>query len=64
MKWIKYMFLAAEINHGTEEKPDIEQILMEKSFEWNAANEAIAAKEAHNGVYEIVEDVDDPKEMV
>lgn len=58
MKWIKYTFLSAEVNHGTEEKPDIEQILMEKSFEWNEVNEEIAKREAHNGEYEIVEDGD------
>lgn len=56
MKWIKYNFLAAEINHGTEEKPDIKQILMEKSLEWNEVNEEIAKREAHNGEYEIIDD--------
>ena len=33
MKIIKYKFLSAEINHGTEENPNIEQILLDKSIE-------------------------------
>ena len=35
MKKIKYKFLAAEINHGTEESPDVEQIFLEKAMGWN-----------------------------
>ena len=30
MKTIKYKFLSCEINHGTEENPNIEQVLLEK----------------------------------
>ena len=56
MKWIKYKFLSAEINHGTEENPDIEQILLEKSMGWNEFNEEIAKKEAYNGEYTIEDD--------
>lgn len=56
MKKIIYKFLSAEINHGTEEQPDIEQIFLEKSMTWSEANEAIAKREAHNGEYEIVDD--------
>jgi hypothetical protein len=55
MKIIKYKFMSCEINHGTEEKPDIEQIFLEKSMGWSEANEAIAKQEAHNGEY-IIED--------
>jgi hypothetical protein len=56
MKKIKYKFLSAEINHGTEENPDIEQIFLEKSMGWNEANEEIAKREAHNGEYTIEDD--------
>ena len=50
-KIIKYKFLSCEINHGTEEKPDIEQIFLEKSIECKTqavfnANYPIAEKEA------------------
>ena len=59
-KVIKYKFLSAEINHGTEENPDIEQILLDKSMECNTqaefdANYPIAEKEA---VGEIIIDDD------
>ena len=33
MKIIKYKYLSAEINHGTEEEPNIKQIIIEKSME-------------------------------
>ena len=56
MKIIKYKFLSAEINHGTEEKPDIEQIFLNVSMVWNEANEEIAKKEAYNGDYTIEDD--------
>lgn len=56
MKIIKYKFLSAEINHGTEEKPDIEQIFIDKSMTWNEVNEETAKCEAYNGEYEIVDD--------
>ena len=56
MKIIKYKFLSAEINHGTEKEPIIEQILLDKSMTWNEANEEIAKKEAYNGEYEIYDD--------
>ena len=54
MKIIKYKFLSAEINHGTED--NIEQIFLDKSMGWNEANEEIAKKEAYNGEYTIEED--------
>lgn len=58
MKWIKYKFLSCEINHGTEEQPDIEQIFLEKSIECATqaqydANLPIVLKEAHNGEYTV-----------
>lgn len=60
MKIIKYKFLSGEVNHGTEENPDIEQIFLEKSMGWNEANEETAKREAYNGEYTI-EEVDDPE---
>lgn len=56
MKWIKYKFLSCEVNHGTEENPDIEQIFLDKSMPWNEANEEIAKREAHNGEYTTEDD--------
>lgn len=55
MKVIKYN-LCTKINHGTEDEPQIEEVLSAVTMGWNEGNEAIAAKEAHNGVYEIVDD--------
>jgi hypothetical protein len=51
MKTIKYKFLVAEINRGTEEKPNIEKILLDKAIECKNqavydANYPIAEKEA------------------
>ena len=51
MKVITYQFLAAEINHGTADLPDIEQILLHKRICCKTqadydANYRIAAKEA------------------
>ena len=67
MRVVKYKFLSAEINHGTEEKPEIEQIIREKIipcptdsvFEENIA---IAKAEAYNGEYTI-EDVPDDRSL-
>lgn len=56
MKVIKYKFLSCEVNHGTEENPDIEQIFLDKSMGWNEANEEIARREAYNGEYTIEDD--------
>ena len=56
MKWIEYKFLSAEINHGTEENPVMEQIFIEKSMVWNEANEEIAKREAYNGKCTIKDD--------
>ena len=56
MKILKYKFLSAEINNGTEENPDIEKIFVDKSMTYNEANEANAKKEAFNGEYTIEDD--------
>ena len=56
MKWIKYKLCSGEINRGTEENPNIEPILHEKSMEWSKASEEIAKREAYNGEYTIEED--------
>lgn len=56
MKNINYKFISAEINHGTEEEPNIEQIFRDKSMPWSEANEEIAKKEAYNGEYTIEDD--------
>ena len=56
MKIIKYKFLSAEINHGTEEQPSMEQIFLEKTLGWSEDNEEIAKREAHNGEYTIEDD--------
>ena len=55
-KVIKYKFLSSEVNHGTEENPDIEQILLDVTMSWNEANEEIAKREAYNGEYTIEDD--------
>lgn len=59
MKIIKYQFLSAEVNRGTEEHPDVKPVFVEKSIPYSEHTEDIAKKEAHNGEYEIVE-VEDP----
>lgn len=55
MKIIKYQ-LCTEINRGTEEQPNIEQLFSEVSLGWSEANEKIAKAEAYNGEYEIIDD--------
>lgn len=55
-KVIKYKFLSCEVNHGTDEEPNIEQIILDKSMPWNEVNEEIAKKEAYNGEYAIEDD--------
>lgn len=55
-KVIKYKFLSAEINHGTEENPDIEQVFADVTMGWNEVNEEIAKREAFNGEYTIEDD--------
>lgn len=55
MKVIQYKFLSCEINHGTEENPDMEQIFLEKSLDCRTQAEfdvsyPIAEKEAVGGI--------------
>lgn len=57
-KVIKYKFLSCEINHGTEENPDIEQIFLDKSISCTTqaqydANYPIAEREAVPGTIEV-----------
>lgn len=61
MKVIKYN-LCTPVNHGTEEKPDIEEVLSAVKMEWSEANEEIAKREAHNGEYTI-EEVEDTETL-
>lgn len=56
MKIIKYKFLSAEVNHGTEENPNIKNVFVDKFMSWNEANEEIAKREAYNGEYTIEDD--------
>lgn len=69
MKIIKYKLLTAETNHGTEERPDIEQVFLAKSIECKTEaqyneNIPIVLKEAYGGEYtvegEFEEVVDEP----
>lgn len=48
MKVIKYQ-LCTEVNHGTEDEPDIQQVFSSVTLGWSAANEVIAKAEAYNG---------------
>ena len=55
MKIIKYQ-LCTEVNHGTEDKPDIQQVLSSVALGWSEANETIAKAEAYNGEYTVEDD--------
>lgn len=55
MKIIKYQ-LCTEVNRGTEQEPEIEQIFTAVSLGWSEANEEIAKAEAYNGEYTIEDD--------
>ena len=55
MKVIKYQ-LCTEVNHGTEEQPNIEQLFSGVVLGWSEANEKIAKAEAYNGEYTIEDD--------
>lgn len=54
-KVIKYNY-CTKVNYGTEEEPQIEEILSPVTMGWNEANEEIAKKEAYNGEYTIEDD--------
>lgn len=55
MKILKYN-LCNIVNHGTEEEPQIEEILTPVTMGWNEVNEEIAKREAYNGEYTIEDD--------
>lgn len=55
MKILKYRIMT-EVNHGTEEQPDIQQIFSDVTMGWNESNEEIAKAEAYNGEYTIEDD--------
>ena len=56
MKKLKYR-ICTEINHGTPEKPDIEQQISEPFYmSWSEINEEIVKGCAYNGEYEIIDD--------
>ncbi len=55
MKIIKYQ-LCTEVNHGTEEQPNIEQVFSAVTLGWSESNEKIAKAEAYNGEYTIEDD--------
>ncbi len=55
MKVIKYQF-CTEVNHGTEDEPNIKQVFSAVTLGWSAANETIAKAEAYNGEYTIEDD--------
>ena len=55
-KIIKYKFLSCEVNHGTEEAPNMEQIILDVIMPLTVANEEIAKVEAINGEYTIEDD--------
>lgn len=55
MKVIKYQ-LCTEVNRGTEEHPDIQQIFSDVTMGWSEVNEEIAKAAAYNGEYTIEDD--------
>lgn len=56
MKTIRYKFMSGEVNRGTEENPNMEQILLDKTMSWSEANEELAKTESYNGEYTIEDD--------
>ncbi len=55
MKVIKYQ-LCTEVNHGTEDEPNIKQVFSAVTLGWSEANEKIAKAEAYHGEYTIEDD--------
>lgn len=55
MKIIKYQ-LCTEVNRGTEDEPNIEQVFSAVTLGWSEDNEKIAKAEAYNGDYTIKDD--------
>ena len=54
MKIIKYD-RCTKVNHGTRAVPVYEEVLSAVEMPWSEANEALAAQEAHGGIYTIEE---------
>lgn len=57
MKIIRYQ-LCTDVNLGTEEEPNLQQIFSNVSLPWSEANEKNAKAEAYNGEYTIEEEPD------
>lgn len=57
MKIIRYQ-LCTDINLGTEEEPNLQQIFSNVSLPWSEANEENAKAEAYNGEYTVEEELD------
>ena len=60
-KIIKYQFLSHEINHGTEENPDIEQVFESKEVRCRTEESfqrvlPMVEQEAYNGEYTVEDD--------
>lgn len=55
MKILKYN-LCTNVNLGTEDEPQIEEILSPVTMGWNEADEEIAKREAHEGKYTVEDD--------
>lgn len=55
MKIIKYQ-LCTEVNYGTEDEPDIQQVFSSVTLGWSEANKKIAKAEAYKGEYTIEDD--------
>ena len=67
-KVIKYKFLSCEVNHGTEESPDIEQVILDKSITCPTqavynANYPIAEREAIHGTIDVSGEFDPEPEV-
>ena len=59
VKVIRYKYLSCEVNHGTEEHPDLEPVFIDKVLGYSEIAEDIAKTEAYQGEYAI-EEVDEP----
>ena len=55
MKIIEYN-LCTMVNIGTDEKPEMQEVLSAVTLHWSEANEEIAKREAYNGEYTIEDD--------
>ena len=55
MKIIKYI-LCSYATYDADEQVKTKEILSPITMTWSEANEEIAKREAHNGIYEIIDD--------